>query len=276
MWGNAMPWQQTELTPNLGSPDATDDVRPGLGEAGVGHLKQFVAGGGLLITSGDSAQFAIDIGLAPGVKSVDGEAARVVGSILTAQRVDAASPVLNGYPQTFGVYSPDATSYSLSQLVTGGNRLPNARSHKRPTGRGLADEIDTPQSSVAIAAAKLADPKPWEAQELTAEQARNNPLVIPPHLRPRALLRFGPADGLLRSGLLDDAGSIAEKPIVVQAPYGQGNTLLFGINPLWRGQTVGSYGLVFNAILNWQWLGSVRDVPVPAAARLKPRDALDP
>ena len=31
MWGNPMPWKTTQLTPNLGRIDATDDIRPGLG-----------------------------------------------------------------------------------------------------------------------------------------------------------------------------------------------------------------------------------------------------
>ena len=36
MWGNAMPWQTTELTPNIGKLDATADMRPGLGASGRG------------------------------------------------------------------------------------------------------------------------------------------------------------------------------------------------------------------------------------------------
>src|SRR3546814_5140143 len=67
MWGNALPWKTTELTPNLGRIDATDDMRPGMGAGGVANLRQFVREGGLLVVSEDSAVFAIDVGLAPGV-----------------------------------------------------------------------------------------------------------------------------------------------------------------------------------------------------------------
>ena len=42
-------------------------MRPGLGYDGLAHLKKFVEKGGLLITCEDTAQFAIDTGLAPGV-----------------------------------------------------------------------------------------------------------------------------------------------------------------------------------------------------------------
>ncbi len=65
-WNNAMPWQKTDLTPNLVI-DSTSDVRPGLGYEGLAHLRKFVEQGGLLITCEDTAQFAIETGLAPGV-----------------------------------------------------------------------------------------------------------------------------------------------------------------------------------------------------------------
>ncbi len=55
-------------------------------------------------------------------------------------------------------------------------------------------------------------------------------------------------------GLLDKASSIAEHAVVVNAHLGQGNVLLFGNNPVYRGETIGTYALVFNAILNYQHL----------------------
>jgi hypothetical protein len=41
---------------------------------------------------------------------------------------------------------------------------------------------------------------------------------------------------------------------VVDAHFGQGNVLLFANNPIYRGETIGSYGLVMNAILNFDHL----------------------
>ena len=41
---------------------------------------------------------------------------------------------------------------------------------------------------------------------------------------------------------------------VVEVPLGRGQLILFAINPIWRGETIGSYGLVFNAILNFDRL----------------------
>jgi hypothetical protein len=67
-------------------------------------------------------------------------------------------------------------------------------------------------------------------------------------------LRFSDGKNLLLDGLLDKAGSIAEHAVVVDAHLGQGNVLLFGNNPVYRGETIGTYALVFNAILNYQHL----------------------
>ncbi len=97
MWGKPMPWKTTRLTPNIGHIDSTDDVRPGLGESGVANLKRFVRDGGLLITAEDTARFAIDAGLAPGVFVTPTDKLKVVGSVLQAKFVDRASPIASSY-----------------------------------------------------------------------------------------------------------------------------------------------------------------------------------
>ena len=59
MYGNPIPWKTTPLTPNIGKIDSTDDMRPGLGYAGLMNLQKFVKNGGLFIGSDDSADFAV-------------------------------------------------------------------------------------------------------------------------------------------------------------------------------------------------------------------------
>ena len=46
MYGNPIPWKTTELTPNLGTIDETDDIRPGMGWQGMANLQKFVREGG--------------------------------------------------------------------------------------------------------------------------------------------------------------------------------------------------------------------------------------
>ncbi len=94
----------------------------------------------------------------------------------------------------------------------------------------------------------------WESLPLTHEQMRRNPYVIPEPLLPRALVRFGDAKELLVSGLLDHGSELARRAAVVDSPLGKGHILLFAINPIWRGSTIGSHPLVWNAILAYDRL----------------------
>lgn len=256
MWGNALPWQTTSLTPNLGKLDATDDMRPGLGFSGVQHLKDFVEAGGLLITAEDTAQFAIEEGLAPGVFIAPRKNAKVAGSVLKAVRVDKTQPVAYGYDSDLAVYSEDGMAFTVSDLITNHHVL-TQKEYKRPTGRGGPEDEDVPEGRPVEKAQPLPSPKPWQPTPLNEEQERNNPYLIPIAYRPDVVLRYAPQKDLLLSGLLENGGSVAEFGVVVDAHLGRGNVLLFANNPIYRGETVGSYALVFNAIISFNHLQGV-------------------
>jgi len=263
-WNNAMPWQKSDLTPNLGRIDSTADIRPGLGYEGLAHLKHFVEQGGLLITSEDTAQFAIETGLAPGVSVNPHGDARVVGTILNTVFVDRESPIAFGYGTGVPVISAEGMVFNISNTLGGrrGKLLMDPYT-ERPTGRGSIEDSDEPTGRKIAEAEPLVKQQPWEAKKLNEEEERNNLSVIPAELRPDVVLRFAENKSLLLDGLLDKAGSIAEHAVVVDAHLGMGNVLLFGNNPVYRGETVGDYALVFNAILNYQHLQN-KPVPPPA------------
>jgi hypothetical protein len=253
-YGNALPWQKTDLTPNLGLLDSTADMRAGLGYDGLASLRSFVEKGGLLITCEDTAKFAIDAGLAPGVSVVSG-GARVVGTVLNSVFVTPTHPVAWGYGAELPVMSADGMAFNVSNTVGGGGgRTLMDPYASRPTGRGSVDDSDTVQGRKPVEPEALLKQKAWEPRVLNEEQLRNNFSVIPEKLRPEVVLRFADNRSLLLSGLLEKGDSIAEHAIVVDAHVGEGNVLLFGNNPVYRGETVGSYPLVFNAILNFEHL----------------------
>jgi hypothetical protein len=266
MWNNAMPWQKSDLTPNLGRIDSTADIRPGLGYEGLAHLKHFVEQGGLLITAEDTAQFAIDTGLAPGVSVAPLADARVVGTILNAVFVNRDSPVAFGYGVGVPVISAGGLAFNVSNtLGSRGGRVLMDPYAERPTGRGSVDSSDEPTGRKIAEAEPLVKQQPWEPKKLNEEEMRNNLSLIPAELRPDVILRFAESKSLLLDGLLDKASSIAEHAVVVNAHLGQGNVLLFGNNPVYRGETVGTYALVFNAILNFDHLARTPAPPSPPA-----------
>jgi len=93
---------------------------------------------------------------------------------------------------------------------------------------------------------------------LTDEQRHNNPRVIPPAMRARVVLRYADAKDLLISGLVQGGAEIAQHPAVVDAPLGKGHVVMFSINPVWRGETLGTYSLVLNTVMNFDSLNAGR------------------
>jgi hypothetical protein len=261
-----MPWQKSDLTPNLGRLDSTADIRPGLGYDGLEHLKHFVEQGGLLITCEDTAQFAIDTGLAPGVSVAPRGDARVVGTVLNTTFVARDNPIAFGYGAGVPVISANGMAFNISDTMgSRGGRMLMDPYAERPTGRGSVEENDEPIGRKAAEAEPLVKQQPWEAKKLNEEQMRNNLSVIPDAMRPEVILRFSDNKSLLLDGLLEKGNSIAEHAVVVNAHLGQGSVLLFGNNPVYRGETVGTYPMVFNAILNFQHLANAPAAPAAPA-----------
>ena len=261
MYGNPIPWKTTELTPNIGKIDSTDDIRPGMGWDGLTHLQKFVHDGGLLITVDDTAEFAVNYGLTQGVSSGSGQRLKVVGSILKSKVVDGASPIAYGYGDDLSIYADNPPLFSVSATVGGGRggRGGGDNAPRRVTGRGMPDDQDQPQGF-----AQLGPPEErphveaWQYAPIQEEQRRNGINIIPPQFRPRVIMRFGDARDLLVSGLLDGGSELAQRPMVVDVPVEKGHVVVFANNPIWRGETQGSYFLVFNAILNHDHLDAGR------------------
>ena len=259
MWGNPLPWKTTPLTPNIGKNDSTEDMRPGLGHAGIQHLQDFVAAGGLLIGVMDTADLAVTYGITPGVTIARPEKLKVTGSVLRAKIVDGAGPIAYGYGETLSAYCFDGPIFNLTSMAGGrGGRRRRPEDKERPTGRGTADDPDRPQGRPYVEAPEEPHAEAWEAPPPTDEQKRNGIFVIPPERRPRVVLRWADADDLLVSGLLDAGSEIAQHPAVVDVPAGKGHVVLFSNNPIWRGETHGTSFLVFNALLNFDNLDAGR------------------
>jgi len=74
-------------------------------------------------------------------------------------------------------------------------------------------------------------------------------------MRARVILKFhDKADSLLVSGMMVAGDELAGKAAVVDAPAGSGHVVLFGIRPMWRWESQGSFALALNAIANWNHL----------------------
>ena len=73
------------------------------------------------------------------------------------------------------------------------------------------------------------------------------------------LARYVGGDASVLSGLMKGADEIRQRPMVVDVPggyTGKGRVILFANNPIYRWQNHGEFNMVFNALLNWNDLGS--------------------
>jgi hypothetical protein len=233
MVGPAIPWRGSPTTPSLaGSPDSTSDLRPGLGYDGLAALQRFVARGGLLVTEGNSARLPVDMGFTPQVSVQPTPRLMARGATVRAQAADRTHPVLYGYEQpTFPVYFNQAPVFAVAGGAAG-------------AGNQGGPQRDT-----------LLQNRPDPALLREADAAR-----------PRVLVRFAPqADSLLVAGLLENGAELAGRPAVVDAPLGRGHVLLFGIRPMWRAETQGTYAMVLNALAHWNAFDVNRRADAPAA-----------
>jgi hypothetical protein len=251
-----MPWRRTPVTPNLGRENSTDDMRGGLGLQGVLNLQRFVEQGGTFVTLTTSSTLPIHFGMSGGIRVADTPNLWAPGGVYRVTRADRTSPLAYGYGDELGVYfganrGPIFTDGQRSPIVLAAQRQqPDGSTTTRLSGRGGVDEPDIVQGR----------PRDW-GEESVAQFRREQGEGVQAGAggqfgqqqanRARVIFRFA-ADpqNLLISGGLTNGGELAHMPGLVDVPLGRGNVVMFSFNPFWRSQTLGSYALVFNALLH--------------------------
>ena len=277
MWRNPQPWKNSPETPNIGTWAQTDDTRVGMQLEGLMHLRDFVHKGGVLVAATSSANLILTSGLPRGVTAAQPAATtRVVGTLLRTTVADEASPIMYGIPSNLAVYSDRGASFNVAGAGAAGGRggpggagangaAPAAGGGRqggpgntRATGRGTPDDPDVVQGRPAnLGEAMLNAPQDPNANTGGGRGGAN--IQAPLEFRPRVTLRFTPNQNeLLVSGLLDGGADIVNQAVVVDVPIEKGHVVLFANNPIYRGETIGSYGMVWNAIMNFDNLGAGR------------------
>ena len=186
---------------------------------------------------------------------------KVTGAVLRSKVVDAREPDclrLRREPVDLFVGRPDLRrqQHASAAAVDAAAAARTAR----VTGRGTPDDADQPQGRPP------SDPlpeeprvEPWQAAPIREEQLRNGISIIPPSQRPRVVMRYGDKRDLLVSRA---CSTPAPRSRSVRwssmCRVDKGHVVLFSNNPIWRGETHGSYFLVLNAILNYDNLNAGR------------------
>jgi hypothetical protein len=263
MRGTPLPWKNSADTPNFVAQglDSTDDIRGGLGYSGLANLEQFVREGGLLIAVQSSAALPVSAAMTEMVNVTEPRAMQAPGSVVLSTIEDKKSPIAYGYDDKLYVYFRQGPVITVSTGM--GNQGPP---EGRASGRGSVSDPDVIQGRPFIAQEKEAKRSPREQELYIPEDTPDNARWFLPAREafPRVVLRFASEKELLLSGMITASNEIADKPAVVDVPHGKGHVVLFANNPMWRGETNGSFFLVFNAVLNYDHLNAGASTARPA------------
>jgi hypothetical protein len=250
-----IPWKKTELTPNLGRQDSTDDMRGGIELEGVLHMRDFLKEGGLFITLTNSSSMPIHFGLAQGISIKQTEELWARGGVFQAEVADRSSPIAYGYDEDLAVYFNTAPVFALGSARGQRFRYMQAGgSRDRVTGRGSKNDPDVPQGRPRDLGKKTIEEfqKMQKEEQKREESQQQGARSASTRVRPRVVVRFTRDEKkLLISGGLSGGQELAGAPAVVDCKFGDGHVVLFSINPMWRHQTHGSYSMVLNAILHY-------------------------
>jgi len=197
------------------------------------------------------------------VNVADARAMQAPGSVVLSSIDDKKSPITYGYDDKLYIYFRQGPVITVGGFAGGpgaGGGGPEEGPGARSSGRGSATDPDVIQGRKYAAPEKPTKRSPREQElyvpEDLAEAAR---WALPPKdQQPRVVLRFAAEKELLLSGMITGGNEIAEKPAVVDVPHGKGHVVLFANNPMWRNETMGSFFLVFNAIMNYDHLDAGR------------------
>jgi len=266
-----IPWKATEITPNIGRQDETDDMRGGLDLEGVLHLKDFVEAGGVLVTVGNSSVLPIHFGLAEGVSIRSTSELWAPGGVFRTRISDNLSPLAYGYGAELGVYFNRAPVFALGGGGRGFRRggssgmtpSTDGSTTARRTGRGTVGSPDIVQGRPRnLGQAGVEAFREAERAEREAEGGQETPArggAGSSRTTPRVVASFpSQATDLLISGGLVAGSEMTNAPTVVDAPRGDGHIVMFSFNPFWRGETLGSYAMLLNALLHHDHLDAGR------------------
>jgi hypothetical protein len=273
-----IPYKKSDLTPNLGALDQSDDIRGGMGLDGLAELEKFVKAGGTLITEGSTASMVAEAGMASGISVEHPAQFFARGSIIQGVISDFTSPITYGYSdRNLPVYfNQDPILSAGAGAGFGGGGVVNGGAGQNVTPNSSAVQIAPLEGNPALPPEPvLGGSGPVSNASATRGPGRgsgsggaSNNQPQPP--KPRVVMQF-PANAadMLLSGTLGGGEAVANHALAVDISLEKGHIVMFALRPFWRWQTQGTFFLAFNAILNWDHLDAGKS-PEPRAISQEP------
>jgi ribosomal protein S18 acetylase RimI-like enzyme len=206
------------VLPDMSLRDARDGMRAdqvppeyagGLGAAGLAELKRFVETGGTVVTLDHAAEVAT---AALGVN--------VTRVTVPTRRDDEEQPTADSSAARLA-----AAAARRTPLYAPGSIFRVLVDARHPVAAGMPD-------SAAV----------YFTNSTTFDVPAGSPA--------RVIARYpAAADDILLSGYLQGGEAIAGKAAAVEVPVGRGRVVMFGFRPQYRGQSYGTFRLLFNSLL---------------------------
>jgi hypothetical protein len=209
-----MPYTKTKDTPNLGVPDASEDITGGIGWTGMANLEGYLEAGGLLITLGNGSTLALDGGLVRDVYRKSG-AFFIPGSELKVKFVRPDHPLAYGMPEVNSVFR---TGMPVYDIAVSGRRGVVLQWGTKLRKEDREDEAE---------GAKPKDPN---------EPAKKDEIKI------------------LVSGAIKGEDELEGRPAILDLPVGRGRVIAYNFNPIHRDLNRSDHRFLWNALLNWNAL----------------------
>jgi hypothetical protein len=207
----------------------------GLGDAGVAAVRAFVQNGGRLVLLDRASGFAEqELGMAVRLTPSAARGGEDGGG--------GAAPAAR-----------DRAPGAPAGAATAGTATAGAATAGRPDSAGARGDAERPYAPGSILRV-LVDASHPVATGMpdTAAVYFTNSVTLDVGAVPgaRVIARYpARADDVLLSGYLSGGAAIAGKAAAADAPFGRGRVVMFGFRPQYRGQSVGTFRLLFNALL---------------------------
>jgi hypothetical protein len=217
-----MPYTKTPEYPSHGYPDATNDMTGGPGFEGIKELQLFVEQGGVLITCDNSSALVAEAGIGRELTRANSGALFHPGSVVNVKVRNKTSPILYGFPESFPIFRGNGPLLQVEEydrnmmlLQYGFKPLKDEEEYK-----GLI--MGKPEVPIKK---ENGDKKPARKEE---------PYVL--------------------SGMVRNEQSIIGHGAIFNVPVGTGRVIAFTFDPLHRYLNHHDAPLVWNAIINWNYL----------------------
>ncbi len=191
----------------------------GLGHEGLESLRAFVEEGGTLVCLEDSCRYAMaafDLPVSNALEGIGSDQFFCPGSILGASRVESG-PMTWGMPESLSLYFARSLAFELPD-----------------SSDDLVEENDS-----------IEDGFEGSAEESSGDPGRGSDSSEDDRIT--VWVRYAERTPL-QSGWLLGPDELAGRPALVSVDRGAGRVVLFGFPPQHRGQTQGTFRLLFNAL----------------------------